>query len=59
MNKKLKPKWYFSGFSPTPDFGWQFFGFGLYVGRVKDVPEVGNDLVFNVYTPWFSFGYAW
>lgn len=39
-----RPHWYFT----TAGDGWDF-----YIGKVF------RRVVFNIYTPWFSCGYAW
>lgn len=51
-----KPKWYFSHYFKNPHFDNGHYNYGIYIGRVR---EMGNDLVFNIYMPWFSCGYAW
>lgn len=58
MKEDIRPKWYFSK-RERPDFDqrWGFFGFKVWVGRVKEVDP--DFIVFNIYTPWFSCGYAW
>jgi hypothetical protein len=53
---KKKPGFYFAHHFMSPDFSWSHYSLGFYIGRVK---EMGNDIVWNIYMPWFSFGYAW
>jgi len=56
MNEEVKPQWYFEHYFTKPNFYWSHYSLGIYIGRVKGI---GEDLVFNVYMPWFQFGYAW
>ncbi len=53
---KNKPEFYFASYFLNPDFEYGIMGFKIYIGKIK---EMGKDIVWNVYTPWFSFGYAW
>lgn len=45
------PEWYFTRY---PFVHWEF---RIWVGRVKEMNP--GFIVFNVYLPWCSFGYAW
>lgn len=57
---KKKPEYYFYHHFMNPHFLWNHYNYGIFIGRIKDAKiNVGDDLVWNVYTPWFSFGYAW
>jgi len=53
---KKKPEFYFASHWSSPHFSFDHFNYGIFIGRVK---EIGNDIVWNLYTPWFSCGYAW